>query len=162
MAQTRKRDTDRNYRANNAHTFTQELHCGLALSVDAAADLPLVCSVIHSSEHSASSGAPAILVATERVDGVLSSSSSARSAAAATVCVATPRFIVHRSSGKNPRWNAKSKNTDGLLPSDVGGPAAYLKASIEESVAPLPKHKVLSKKPAKSRAKKTKKPRLFP
>ena len=61
-----------------------------------------------------------------------------------------------------PRWNAKSKNTDGLLPSDVGGPAAYLKASSGESLVPLPKHKVLSKKAVKSRAKKSKKPRLFP
>ena len=61
-----------------------------------------------------------------------------------------------------PRWNAKSKNTDGLLPSDVGGPAAYLKASSGESIAASPKQKVRAKKVIKPRTKKLTKPRLLP
>ena len=61
-----------------------------------------------------------------------------------------------------PRWNAKSKNTDGLLPSDVGGPATYLKVSSVESVVPSTKHKVRGKQPVKPHAKKRIKPRLLP
>lgn len=60
------------------------------------------------------------------------------------------------------RWNAKGGRADSLSPSDVGGPAAYLKASSGESVMPSPKHTVRSKKGVKSRAKKRTKSRLLP
>ncbi len=61
-----------------------------------------------------------------------------------------------------PRWNAKSGSADNLMPSDVGGPAAYLRASSGESVAPSLKHTVRAKKAVKPRAKKRAKPRLLP
>ena len=51
-----------------------------------------------------------------------------------------------------PRWNAKSGSTAGLMPTDVGGPAGYLKSTNVETP-------VLSVKPAK-RAKKVTKPRV--
>ena len=53
-----------------------------------------------------------------------------------------------------PRWNANSKNADGLMPADVGGPASYLKASSGETVAPMPKQTTRAKKVVKPRVKK--------
>lgn len=61
-----------------------------------------------------------------------------------------------------PRWNAKSRSADNLMPSDVGGPAAYLKASSGESMAGSATRKIMSKKAVKPRAKKRAKPRLLP
>jgi hypothetical protein len=61
-----------------------------------------------------------------------------------------------------PKWNANSKSADDLVPSDVGGPAAYLKASVGETGAASPKHKVRAKKAVKPRVKKKTKPRLLP
>ena len=53
-----------------------------------------------------------------------------------------------------PRWNANSRSTDNLLPSDVGGPANYLKSTSEEITAPAVKHRARIKKPVKPRVKK--------
>lgn len=60
-----------------------------------------------------------------------------------------------------PRWNASSKNADGLLPADVGGPASYLKASSGETVVSAPTPRGRAKKAAKLRAKSITKPRLL-
>lgn len=61
-----------------------------------------------------------------------------------------------------PLWNTKSKSADNLVPSDVGGPAAYLKATSDVSVALARKPGTLSKKAIKPRARKSTKPRLLP
>lgn len=61
-----------------------------------------------------------------------------------------------------PLWNTKSRSADNLVPSDVGGPAAYLKATSDVSVAPARKPATHSKKALKPRARKSTKPRLLP
>ncbi len=61
-----------------------------------------------------------------------------------------------------PRWNASSKNADGLLPADVGGPASYLKASSGETVVASVRQTVRARKAVKLRATKLKKSRLLP
>ena len=60
-----------------------------------------------------------------------------------------------------PRWNANSKNADGLLPADVGGPASYLKASSGETLVPAPPPRGRAKKAARLSAKSITKPRLL-
>ena len=67
--------------------------------------------------------------------------------------------FVQRSDGNTavwidgvPRWNAKSGSTAGLMPTDVGGPAGYLKSTNVETP-------VRSVRPA-TRAKKVLKPRI--
>ena len=57
------------------------------------------------------------------------------------------------------RWNANSRSANNLSPSDVGGPANYLKSTSEEIVAPAIKHRARIKKPVKPRAKKINPPR---
>ena len=52
------------------------------------------------------------------------------------------------------RWNAKGGRADSLSPSDVGGPAAYLKTIRGEIGAVSPTHHVRIKKPVMSRVKK--------
>ena len=52
------------------------------------------------------------------------------------------------------RWNANSRSANNLSPSDVGGPANYLKSTSEEIVAPAIKHRARIKKPVKPRVKK--------
>ena len=66
-----------------------------------------------------------------------------------------------------PRWNAKSGSTAGLMPTDVGGPAGYLKSTNVETPAPSVKPAARAKKVTKPRvkkssAKKITKPRLLP
>ena len=61
-----------------------------------------------------------------------------------------------------PRWNARSKNADGLLPADVGGPASYLKASSGETLVASVKQTVRARKTVKPRVTKLKKSRLLP
>ena len=64
----------------------------------------------------------------------------------------------------NVRWNAQSKSAAGLVPSDVGGPAAYLKViSADAAVAPK-KPAARGKIPVKpsSLAAPIQKQRLFP
>ena len=60
------------------------------------------------------------------------------------------------------RWNAKTASTSSLLPTDVGGPASYLKSTTFEAPTPVAKNTARSKKPVKPRAKRTTKPRLLP
>ena len=60
------------------------------------------------------------------------------------------------------RWNAKTASTSSLLPTDVGGPASYLKSTTFEAPTPALKNTARSKKPVKPRAKRTTKPRLLP
>ena len=60
------------------------------------------------------------------------------------------------------RWNAKTASTSILLPTDVGGPASYLKSTTFEAPTPVAKNTARSKKPVKPRAKRTTKPRLLP
>lgn len=60
------------------------------------------------------------------------------------------------------RWNAASRTADSLSPSDVGGPAAYLKLTSGETVAPVPKHTARAKKAVKPRTKKRTKTRVQP
>ncbi len=65
-----------------------------------------------------------------------------------------------------PRWNAKSGSTAGLMPTDVGGPAGYLKSTNVEtpvlSVKPAARgKKVTTPRVKKSGAKKNTKPRLL-
>ena len=52
------------------------------------------------------------------------------------------------------RWNAKSGSADSLSPSDVGGPAAYMKTTRGEIGAVSPTHHARIKKPVMSRVKK--------
>ena len=52
------------------------------------------------------------------------------------------------------RWNADSKGANNLSPSDVGGPANYLKSTGGEIAAPAIKHRARIKKPVKPRVKK--------
>ena len=52
------------------------------------------------------------------------------------------------------RWNAASGTADSLSPSDVGGPATYLKLTSGETVAAVPKHTARAKKAVKPRVKK--------
>ena len=52
------------------------------------------------------------------------------------------------------RWNANSSNANNLSPSDVGGPANYLKSTSGEIAAPAIKHRARIKKPVKPRIKK--------
>ena len=52
------------------------------------------------------------------------------------------------------RWNADSKGANNLSPSDVGGPANYLKSTSVEIAAPAIKHRARIKKPVKPRVKK--------
>ena len=61
-----------------------------------------------------------------------------------------------------PRWDAKSKAADGLLPTDVGGPAAYLKVPSGESMETSQKRAVRPKVTAKRATKKRSNPRLRP
>ena len=53
-----------------------------------------------------------------------------------------------------PRWNATGKSADRLMPSDVGGPAVYLKATVGDAVVVAPKHTKRVKKVMKPRVKK--------
>ena len=62
----------------------------------------------------------------------------------------------------NVRWNAKSKNADSLLPSDVGGPSEYLKSTNGEVMVVSTKHTAFPKKTVKPRAQRITKPRLLP
>ena len=52
------------------------------------------------------------------------------------------------------RWNANSSSANNLSPSDVGGPANYLKSTSGEIAAPAIKHRARIKKPVKPRVKK--------
>lgn len=66
-----------------------------------------------------------------------------------------------------PRWNAKSGSTAGLMPTDVGGPAGYLKSTNVETPIPSAKPATRAKRVTKPRvkkasAKKITKPRLLP
>ncbi len=66
-----------------------------------------------------------------------------------------------------PRWNAKNGSTAGLMPTDVGGPAGYLKSTNVETAVPTVKPAARAKKVAKPRVKKSgtkksAKPRLLP
>jgi hypothetical protein len=60
------------------------------------------------------------------------------------------------------RWNAKGKNADALLPSDVGGPAAYLKWTSGDSASLPSKQPARAKNAVKPRPRKITKPRLLP
>ena len=63
----------------------------------------------------------------------------------------------------NVRWNAQGKNAASLVPSDVGGPAAYLKVISADAVVPVTKPVAWSKKPVKRvKAVNISKPRLLP
>ena len=52
------------------------------------------------------------------------------------------------------RWNANSSSANNLSPSDVGGPANYLKSTSGEIAAPAVKHRARIAKPVKPRVKK--------
>lgn len=60
-----------------------------------------------------------------------------------------------------PRWDTTHKAGDALSPSDVGGPAAYVKATSGETMTPSPKHTVRGKKLTKPRVKKNTKGRAL-
>jgi hypothetical protein len=60
-----------------------------------------------------------------------------------------------------PRWDATHKAGDAPSPSDIGGPAAYVKPTSGETMVPSPKHTVRGKKPTKPRLKKNTKRRLL-
>lgn len=65
-----------------------------------------------------------------------------------------------------PRWNAKSGSTAGLMPTDVGGPAGYLRSTNVDAPVPSVKAATRTKKVTKARvkksgAKKNTKPRLL-
>ena len=62
----------------------------------------------------------------------------------------------------NVRWNAQVKNVSNMVPSDVGGPAAYLKVISGDTVASAKKPVTRGKKPVKPRAKVINAPRLLP
>ena len=62
----------------------------------------------------------------------------------------------------NVRWNAQGKNVASMVPSDVGGPAEYVKATSGESMALGPKPIRRAKKAVKPRATTMQKPRLLP
>ena len=53
-----------------------------------------------------------------------------------------------------PRWDAKNNKANALLPSDVGGPANYLKSTSGEAVAFPIKHASRGKRPFKAQIKK--------
>lgn len=88
--------------------------------------------------------------------------------------VSTLNGFVKRSDGNTavwvdgvPRWNAKSGSTAGLMPTDVGGPAGYLRSTNVEAPVPSVKtvkrtKKVTKPRVRKSGAKKTTKPGLLP
>ena len=87
--------------------------------------------------------------------------------------VSTLNGFVKRSDGNTavwvdgvPRWNAKSGSMAGLMPTDVGGPAGYLRSSNVETPVPSLKPVTRAKKVTKPRvkkagAKKNAKPRLL-
>ena len=60
------------------------------------------------------------------------------------------------------RWNAQGKNATSLVPSDVGGPAAYVKASGTQLMTLPPMPTGQAKKVVKPRVAKIQKPRLLP
>lgn len=62
----------------------------------------------------------------------------------------------------NVRWNAQGKNVASMVPSDVGGPAEYVKATGGETMARPLKPTGRAKKVVKPRAKTVTKPRLLP
>ena len=62
----------------------------------------------------------------------------------------------------NVRWNAQGKNAASLVPSDVGGPAAYVKASGTQLMTLPPMPTGRAKKVVKPRVAKIQKPRLLP
>ena len=62
----------------------------------------------------------------------------------------------------NVRWNAQGKNVASLVPSDVGGPAEYVKAIGGDTVVSAKKPVARGKKPVKPRAKAINAPRLLP
>ena len=63
----------------------------------------------------------------------------------------------------NVRWNAQGMSASRLVPSDVGGPATYLKVISADAVVPATKPMAWSKKPAKRANTITiPKPRLLP
>ena len=62
----------------------------------------------------------------------------------------------------NVRWNAQTQNAQNLVPSNVGGPAVYLKSTSGETQAASPKPSVNAKKAVKARVRKNTVPRLLP
>ncbi|MBC7622910.1 MAG: hypothetical protein H7232_05965 [Aeromicrobium sp.] len=62
----------------------------------------------------------------------------------------------------NVRWNAQGKNAASLVPSDVGGPAAYLSVITGGAVAAARQTVVRERKAAKLRAKAITAPRFLP
>ena len=62
----------------------------------------------------------------------------------------------------NVRWNAQGKNVASMVPSDVGGPAEYVKATGGDAKALAPKPIRRAKKAVKPRAITVQKPRLLP
>lgn len=54
-----------------------------------------------------------------------------------------------------PRWDANTAKARSLAPTDVGGPAEYLKYVSAEPLVLSPKEAVRTKKPAKPRTKGT-------
>ncbi len=62
----------------------------------------------------------------------------------------------------NVRWNAQGKNVASMVPSDVGGPAEYVKATSGDARALASKPIRRAKKAVKPRAKTVIKPRLLP
>ena len=62
----------------------------------------------------------------------------------------------------NVRWNAQGKNTASLVPSDVGGPAEYVRATVGEPKALASRPTGRTRKAVKPRAKTVTKPRLLP
>ena len=88
--------------------------------------------------------------------------------------LSTLNGFVQRSDGHTavwvdgvPRWDAKNNKANALLPSDVGGPANYLKSTSGEAVALPIKHASHGKRPVKApikkyRVKKNAQSRLLP
>ena len=62
----------------------------------------------------------------------------------------------------NVRWNAQTQSAQSLVPSNVGGPAVYLKSTSGETQAVSPKPKVQAKKVVKPPVRKNTVPRLLP
>ena len=77
--------------------------------------------------------------------------------------------FVKRSDGKavvwvdgEVRWNAQTQNAQSLVPSNVGGPATYVKSTSGETQAASPKPNVHVKKVVKPHVRKITAPRLRP
>ena len=60
------------------------------------------------------------------------------------------------------RWNAKTASNSSLLPTDVGGPAEYVKSTRAEIPTPSIRRTAHAKKPVKTRVRTNKVPPLSP